>query len=72
MNISAEVILGVVTGLVTLLSGAVAKMWLAFTGELKDCNDDRKALHVKTETLHSQITEISTAVGKLQGRLGQE
>lgn len=47
-------------------------MWLAFTGELKDCKEDRKALHVKTETLHSQITEISTAVGKLQGRLGQE
>ena len=72
MNISVEVILGVVTGLGALLSGAVAKMWLAFTGELKDCKEDRKALHVKTEHLHSQITEISTAVGKLQGRLSQE
>jgi len=47
-------------------------MWFAFTGEMKDCKEDRKALHVKTEYLHSQITEISTAVGKLQGRLGQE
>jgi len=72
VNVSAEIILGIVTCLCGLLSGAVAKMWLAFTGELKDCNDDRKALHVKTEHLHSQITEISTAVGKLQGRLGQE
>jgi len=72
VNISAEVILGVVTGLGALLSGAVAKMWLAFTGELKDCKEDRKALHMKTETLHSQITDISTAVGRLEGRLGQE
>lgn len=72
MNASAEMILGIVTCLSGLLSGAVAKMWVAFTGELQDCKEDRKALHVKTEILHSQITEISTAVGRLEGRLNNE
>ena len=67
MNISAEIILGIVTALGGLLSGAVAKMWLWFTGELKECKEDRKALHSRVEDLHSTITEISTAVGRLQG-----
>lgn len=68
MNISAETVLAAVAALGALLSGAVAKMWLAFTVELKDCKDDRKALHLKTESLHVQLVKVSTAVGRLEGR----
>lgn len=68
VNISAEIILGVVTALGGLLSGAVAKMWIWFTGELKECKEDRKALHHRVEDLHNNITQISMAVGRLEGR----
>lgn len=67
MNISAEVILGFVTALGAILTGAVTKMWLAFTGELKDCKEDRNALHVKVDSLHERFAEVSTIVGRLEG-----
>ena len=69
MNISAEIVLSIITGLGAVLTGAVAKMWVAFTSELKDCKEDRRALHTKTEDLHGKVTEVSTAVGRLEGRL---
>ena len=72
MNISAEVILGIITGLGAVLTGAVGKMWLWFTSELKDCKEDRDTLHDRIETMHASITEISTSVGRLEGRLGNE
>ncbi len=67
MNISSEVVLGIVAALGTGLTAAVGKMWLAFTGELKDCKEDRKELHGKVESLHSRIIEVSMAVGRLEG-----
>ena len=72
MNISAEIILGIVTTLGGLLSAAVAKMWVWFTSELKDCKEDREKLHVKVEALHGNIVEISTAVGRLEGKMGKQ
>ncbi len=69
MNISAEVILGVITALGAVLSGAVGKMWIWFTQELRECKDDRKNLHDRVETMHNNIAEISTTVGRLEGRL---
>ena len=44
-------------------------MWLAFNVELKDCKEDRKALHVRTEELHNKIADVSLAVGRMEGRL---
>ncbi len=72
MNISAEVFLGVLTALGTLLAGAVGKMWIWFTAELRECKDDRKSLNDRVEVMHHNITDISTAVGRLEGRLNQE
>jgi hypothetical protein len=72
VNISAEVILGIITALGAILSGAVGKMWIWFTAELRECKDDRKNLHDRLETMHSNITEISTTVGRLEGRLSDE
>jgi hypothetical protein len=69
LNISAEVILGIITALGAVLSGAVGKMWLWFTAELRECKDDRKNLHDRVETMHNNIAEISTTVGRLEGRL---
>lgn len=69
MNVSAEVILGIVTTLGAVLSGAVAKMWIWFTGELKECKEDRNNLHARLEDMHTNIAEISTTVGRLEGRL---
>lgn len=69
MNISAEVILGVITTLGAILSGAVGKMWIWFNAELRECKDDRKKLNERVETMHNNIAEISTTVGRLEGRL---
>jgi hypothetical protein len=69
VNISAEIILGIITALGAVLSGAVAKMWLWFTMELRECKDDRKSLNDRVETMHQNIAEISTTVGRLEGRL---
>ena len=69
MNISAEIFLGVITALGAILSGAVGKMWLWFTAELRECKDDRKSLNDRVEAMHKNIAEISTTVGRLEGRL---
>ena len=69
VNISAEVILGVITALGAVLSGAVGKMWIWFTAELRECKDDRRNLHERVETMHQNIAEISTTVGRLEGRM---
>jgi hypothetical protein len=69
VNISAEIILGIITALGAVLSGAVAKMWLWFTMELRECKDDRKSLNDRVEAMHQNIAEISTTVGRLEGRL---
>jgi hypothetical protein len=44
-------------------------MWLWFTMELRECKDDRKSLNDRVETMHQNIAEISTTVGRLEGRL---
>lgn len=63
-----------VIGLVVLagggLSGAVAVMWKTFTGELKDCKDDRTKLFAKTDELHGKVNALSESVGEMRGRLG--
>jgi hypothetical protein len=69
VNVSAEVVLGIITALGAVLSGAVGKMWIWFTAELRECKDDRKSLHDRVESLHTNIAEISTTVGRLEGRL---
>ncbi len=72
LNISAEVILGVITALGAVLSGAVGKMWIWFTAELRECKDDRKSLNDRVEQMHQNIAEISTTVGRLEGRLSDD
>jgi hypothetical protein len=72
VNISAEVILGVITALGAVLSGAVGKMWIWFTQELKECKEDRSHLHDRIQTMHENIAEISTTVGRLEGRLSDD
>jgi hypothetical protein len=72
VNISAEVMLGIITTCGAVLSGAVGKMWVWFNSELKECKEDRKNLHDRVETMHRNITEISTTVGRLQGKMGDE
>ena len=72
MNISAEVILGIVTALGAVLSGAVGKMWLWFAAELRECKDDRKSLNDRVEAMHNNIAKISTTVGRLEGRLSDD
>jgi len=72
VNISAEIILGIITTLGAVLSGAVAKMWVWFTQELRECKDDRKNLHDRVEVMHNNIAEISTTVGRLEGRLSDD
>lgn len=69
MNLSAEVIMSAIAAAGAVLTGAVTKMWLAFNVELKDCKEDRKALHVRTEELHNKIADVSLAVGRMEGRL---
>lgn len=64
-----NLILGLVTAAGAGLSGAVAKMWTMFHNELKECKEDRKALHARTDELHEKITDISTTVGRLEGQL---
>ena len=72
LNISAEVILGIITALGAVLSGAVGKMWIWFTAELRECKDDRKSLNDRVEAMHNNIAEISTTVGRLEGRLSDD
>lgn len=72
MNIPSEISLGVLTGLGTVLAAAVGKMWVRYTAELRECKDDRKSLNERVEVMHNNIAEISTAVGRLEGRLNQE
>ena len=72
LNISAEVILGIITALGAVLSGAVGKMWIWFTAELRECKDDRKSLNDRVEAMHQNIAEISTTVGRLEGRLSDD
>ena len=72
LNISAEVILGIITALGAVLSGAVGKMWVWFNAELRECKDDRSHLHDRIQTMHQNIAEISTTVGRLEGRLSDD
>ena len=65
MNLSAEIILTIISAFGALLTGAVGKMWIWFTAELKECKDDR-------EELHGKITDISLAVGRLEGKLSRD
>ena len=58
MNISAEIILGVITALGAILSGAVGKMWVWFNAELRECKDDRKSLNDRVEVMHRNIEEL--------------
>ncbi len=69
MSVSMETIQWLIAAAGAVLSGAVAKMWLAFNVELKDCKEDRKALHLRTEALHNKIADVSLAVGRMEGRL---
>lgn len=64
-----NIFLGLIATAGAGLSGAVVKMWTLFHQELKECKDDRKALHDKTDDLHEKLTEISTTVGRLEGQL---
>jgi hypothetical protein len=65
VNLSAEIILAFIASFGALLTGAVGKMWIWFTAELKECTDDR-------EELHGKITNISLAVGRLEGKLSRD
>ena len=64
-----NVLIAIVTAAGGILTGAVTKMWVMFTNELKDCKEDRKQLHERTEEMHGKIAEISTSIGNLQGKL---
>lgn len=72
MELSAETVLATVTGLGALLSGAVARMWVAFTSELKDCKKDRRGLHVKVDELHTYIVGVASKLGKVEGLLQEK
>jgi hypothetical protein len=72
MDMSAETVLAVVTGLGGVLSGAVAKMWVAFTAELKDCKEDRNNLHKKVDGLHETTVNVAAKLGRLEGLLGRK
>ena len=72
MELSAETVLATVTGLGALLSGAVARMWVAFTSELKDCKEDRRGLHVKVDGLHTYIVGVASKLGKVEGLLQEK
>lgn len=67
MELGAETVLGIVTGLGAILSGAVGKMWVAFTAELKDCKEDRNKLHQKVDDLHDYTVTVATKLGRLEG-----
>jgi hypothetical protein len=47
-------------------------MWIWFTAELRECKDDRKSLNDRVEQMHQNIAEISTTVGRLEGRLSDD
>lgn len=72
MNISAEIVLGVLTAAGAVLSGAVAKMWVWFTAELKECKTERKELYARTEVMHGKIMEVSTKVTLLEQQIGNK
>jgi hypothetical protein len=65
----AETILGIVTGLGAVLTGAVGKMWVAITAELKDCKEDRNNLHKKVDELHDYTVNVASKLGRLEGLL---
>ena len=69
VNISAEIVLGLLTVSGGILSAAVAKMWLWFTGELQECKNERKELYGRTEVMHGQIVAISVEVSELKSKL---
>lgn len=69
MEFGAEAVLGIVTGLGAILSGAVGKMWVAFTAELKDCKEDRNELHQKVDQLHDYTVSVASKLGRLEGLL---
>lgn len=72
VNVTSEMIITVLAALTAaggVLTGAVAKMWLFFRGELSQCQQDRTELYAKTDEMHAQITEISKQVGRLEGRM---
>jgi len=72
MNISSEVILGLMTTGGAVLAAAVARMWVWFTEELKECKGDRKELHGKIDVMHGRIAEISQTVGRLSGKIDEQ
>ena len=67
--VSSEIILGALTVAGGILSGAVAKIWLWMTEELKECKTERKELYCRTETMHGQIMAITVEVAELKNKL---
>lgn len=61
--------LGIVTGLGALLSGAVAKMWLWIDKRIQDCEADRTSLHATITTMSGELQDISRTVGHMEGQL---
>lgn len=72
MNVSSEVILGLMTAGGGVLAAAVARMWVWFTEELKECKGDRRELHGKLDVMHGRIAEISQTVGRLSGKIDEQ
>ncbi len=72
---SNEVILGLI-GLLTvaggILSGAVAKMWIWFTAELKECKTERKELYSLTSEMNGKLGEVTTKVSYLENQIGNK
>ena len=79
MNVSSEIILGLMTTGGAVLAAAVARMWVWFTEELKECKGDRRELHGKLDVtrgkldvMHGRIAEISQTVGRLSGKIDEQ
>ena len=72
VNISSEVLLGLMTAGGAVLAAAVGRLWFFFTAELTECKTDRRELHGKLDIMHGRIAEISVTVGRMQGQMDKD
>lgn len=67
MNLTPEVLLGVITAVGGVLTGAITALARVVFAELTDCKQDRVKLNEKTDGLNNKLVDLSQEVGRMQG-----
>lgn len=67
MNLTPEVLLGIITSIGVTLSGAITVLAKLMLTELTECKTDRKSLTAKTDVMSVKQVELAQEIGRMRG-----